>query len=120
MSPNSIGSNTTEIRYAFYITTDGIATARELMVNHSQWWDKVFEKDYKLMPIKELENFIEEHKHLPDIPSEKEMLSEPKGVGEMSGLLLKKIEELTLYIVEQNKKLEEQQVEIDTLKMFVK
>ncbi|PXY01808.1 hypothetical protein DF185_03940, partial [Marinifilum breve] len=56
--------------------------------------------------LKEVESFIEENKHLPDIPSEKEVLENGIAVGEMNAKLLQKIEELTLYVIEQNKKIE--------------
>ena len=68
--------------------------------------DKVFEKEYKLMPLSELEKFLQKEKHLPLIPSSAEV-KENKGItlGEMSTLQLQKIEELTLYVIELNKKI---------------
>lgn len=69
--------------------------------------DYVFEEDYKLRSVNELESFIKQHNHLPDIPSAKEM--EEKGVrlSDMNLMLLKRIEELTLYVIEQEKRLKE-------------
>lgn len=67
------------------------------------WADYVFEKDYKLMPLNELEAFYKTNKHLPEIPSAKEVEKEMIDVAKMESLLLKKIEELTIYIVELEK-----------------
>lgn len=69
--------------------------------------DYVFEKDYSLMDLKELEVFLNDNKHLPGIPSAKEV-EQNNGVelGEMNKQLLKKVEELTLYIIDQNKRIE--------------
>lgn len=80
------------------------------------WFDYVFDNDYKLMSLSELEQFIKTKKHLPEIPSEKEVKENGINLGEMQGKLLLKIEELTLYIIEQEKQLKELQKQIDELK----
>ena len=70
--------------------------------------DFVFEDDYELRPLHEVEQFINQNKHLPEIPSAKEMESEDGiGLAELNKLLLQKIEELTLYMIEQQKQIEE-------------
>ncbi len=68
--------------------------------------DYVFEPTYDLKPLAEIETYIKENKHLPEVPSAKEMEKNGVQLGEMNMLLLKKIEELTLYILDQNKELE--------------
>jgi len=85
--------------------------------------DYVFEKDYKLSSLEEIKNYIDQNKHLPEVPSAKEMEKNGIQLGEMNMLLLKKIEELTLYVIElknenvqQNKINERQQEEIGELK----
>ena len=81
-----------------------------------QWWsDFVFCEDYKLMPLQELKKFVEEHKHLPSIPSEAELLDAGLDVAQMQALHMQKIEELTLYILEQEKRMDTQSQEIATL-----
>jgi hypothetical protein len=75
--------------------------------------DYVFEKDYKLTPLHELEKFIAANKHLPEIPSAKEVEENGMKMGEMNVLLLKKIEELTLHLIEQDKKIKELQTKIN-------
>ena len=76
-------------------------------------YDYVFEKNYKLTPLEDIKTYIDQNKHLPEVPSAKEMEKNGVQLGEMNMLLLKKIEELTLYVIEQNKKMEIQQSRID-------
>lgn len=68
--------------------------------------DYVFESDYNLRSLEETEEYIQTNKHLPEIPSAKEMEANGVQLGEMNMLLLKKIEELTLYIIEQEKRIQ--------------
>ncbi len=84
--------------------------------NTSNWADYVFEKDYKLLPLNEVEKFVKINKHLPGVQSAKELAENGIDVAEMQSKQMEKIEELTLYIIEQNKKLEKQNDEIQTLK----
>ena len=83
------------------------------VVVESSWCDYVFEDDYELMSIAELEKFVKINKHLPEIPSEVEVAENGIDVGEMNKLLLKKIEELSLYIIEQEKRLKALESEIN-------
>ena len=76
----------------------------------------VFDNNYFLMPLTELESFTKTYKHLPNVPSEKIIKEEGVYLGEMNKILLQKIEELTLYIIEQDKKLSQHQKEIEELK----
>jgi hypothetical protein len=78
--------------------------------------DYVFEKDYKLTSLEEIKNYIDQNKHLPEVPSAKELEKNGVLLGEMNMLLLKKIEELTLYVIELKKRDEAQQNEIEILK----
>ncbi|MCK4664885.1 MAG: hypothetical protein KAT68_18585 [Bacteroidales bacterium] len=89
------------------LAVNGIITTKEVNVTLEGWSDFVFEKDYKLKTLAEVENFIETNKHLPDVPSENEVLKNGVSLGEMNSVLLQKIEELTLYIIEQNKSIEQ-------------
>lgn len=71
------------------------------------WYDHVFKPDYKLRSLTELEQFVKTNNHLPDIPSENDIKENGFNMAEMDGLLLKKIEELTLYVIQQQKEIEE-------------
>jgi hypothetical protein len=77
--------------------------------------DYVFEKDYNLRPLPEVESYINMNKHLPEIPSARQMEEEGLHLKEMNLLLLKKVEELTLYVIELKKENEQQQKAIEAL-----
>lgn len=79
---------------------DGKAVFKEAVVRPDGWSDFVFDENYKLLPLNEVRTFIQENKHLPDVPSEKQVLEEGVSVGEMDAILLQKIEELTLYVLQ--------------------
>jgi hypothetical protein len=89
------------------LAVNGKVSAKEVEVTLSGWSDFVFASDYTLRPLSEVESFINTNKHLPDVPSEAEVLENGVNVGEMSATLLQKIEELTLYIIDLNKRIEE-------------
>lgn len=88
--------------------------------NTDDWADYVFSDEYKLMPLNEVEMFIKENNHLPGIKSAKDLVEAGLDVSEMQSKQMEKIEELTLYVIEQNKKLEKQTNEIEELKAQVK
>lgn len=92
----------------YKLAVAGNVVAEEVRVAlQANWPDYVFKSDYDLPSLKEVESFILKHGHLENIPSA--ALAEKEGIslGEMNALLLRKIEELTLYIIEQDKKIAE-------------
>ncbi len=86
---------------------DGKITASEVEVKLDVWPDFVFADDYELMSLYEVENYIKQNRHLPNLPSEAQVLENGVNVGEMTSVLLQKVEELTLHIIELNKRIEE-------------
>ncbi len=92
----------------------GIMTERVKVAIKSttDWSDYVFEKDYKLMPLKDVEAFITKHAHLPNVPSARDVVDNGVDIAEMDAKLLEKIEELTLYIIEQNKRITELEAKV--------
>jgi hypothetical protein len=94
----------------YLLAVNGKIGAKEVQVENTStaWADYVFEDDYQLRPLEEVEVFISKYKHLPEIPSAEEVKKEGHKLGEMDVLLLKKVEELTLYLIEQEKQLKEQ------------
>jgi len=87
---------------------DGIKTEKvkvEIAASNG-WADYVFEQDYPLMPLNELDQFIKTNGHLPEVPTTEEAIANGIELKEMNILLLKKIEELTLYTIEQQKRIE--------------
>lgn len=107
-------------RYAFigpnHSTFGHKITCEEIEVKQDAWADFVFGKDYKLKTLNEVEKYITKYNHLPDMPSEKEVIENGINLGDMNALLLQKIEELTLYAIEQQKLIEELKNEVLELK----
>lgn len=125
-----IGSNdrATPDGYKLFVE-QGILTEKVKVAVAGQvdWADYVFAPDYKLMPLEEVEQFTKENKHLPNVPSASEMVTNGLDVAKMDAKLLEKIEELTLYVVKQNNEnkelkteLKKQKREIEELKSIVK
>lgn len=81
--------------------------------------DYVFEKDYDLKPLAELDSYILQNKHLPEIPSAVNLEKNGINVSELSMKLLQKVEELTLYLIEKDKEIKKQQQEIEQLKSLI-
>lgn len=107
-SPNNLGSCSSCSGYRLFVK-DGIKTEKvkvEIAAENG-WADYVFKKDYQLMPLNQLAKFIDEKGHLPEVPTTEEAIENGIELKEMNILLLKKVEELTLYIIELNKSIEE-------------
>lgn len=116
-SEGSVGigtNNISDANYKLFVET-GIRT-RKVKVDLDTWPDYVFSNDYRLRPLSEVESYISRHKHLPDVPSADEVKKEGLDLGENQATLLKKIEELTLYIIEQQKEIKELKKEMQELK----
>ena len=101
----NVGINTVDTKgYAFAVNGNVIASAVRVKP-FSSWPDYVFEKDYSLMPLDSLQEYINHQKHLPNVPSAAQVQSQDQDLGEMNAILLRKVEELTLYILEQEKRI---------------
>lgn len=92
---------------AYRLAVEGVIAAREVNVNSLVWADYVFDTDYKLLPLEEVEKYIATNHHLPEVPSTAEVEKTGINLGEMNAILLKKIEELTLHMIEQEKRIKE-------------
>jgi uncharacterized coiled-coil protein SlyX len=91
----------------------GILYAREVKVNlDNNWPDYVFDKAYKLMPLDELNEYIQVNNHLPNVPSATEMQQTGINVAKSSVMLMEKVEELTLYLIQQQELLEKLQLQL--------
>jgi len=100
------------VRNDHNIIADGKITATEVQVKQDVWSDFVFKPTYKLMPLHEVEQYVKENSHLPEIPSETEVKQNGLNMGEMQNKLLQKVEELTLYIIEQQKQINQLKQEL--------
>jgi hypothetical protein len=100
----NIGIGTTNPTYK--LAVNGTIRTKEVIVE-TGWADYVFEKDYKLPSLKEVEQYIKNNKHLPEIPSAQEIQKNGLSVGEIQTKMMQKIEELTLYVIELQKQIDE-------------
>jgi len=110
----NVGIGTTNAG-SYKLAVNGTIRAKEIIVE-SDWSDFVFEDDYRLMPLEKLEKHIKEEKSLPGIPKEKEVVKNGVNLGEMQAKLLEKVEELTLYVINQDKELNDLKKEVEDLK----
>ena len=100
----------------YKLSVNGNIKAKELVIETAGWPDYVFAKEYKPLSLSALEKFISQHHHLPGIPSAAVVEEKGMAVGEMQKKMMEKIEELTLYIIQQQKLIEELQSSVATLK----
>ena len=105
-----------ESRKLFQINNNGHIYARQIRVNLDLAWpDYVFQLNYQLMPLSQLETFIKQHGHLPNVPKASEVNVNGIDLGETNRILMEKVEELTLYLIQQQKKLDQIELEIKTI-----
>lgn len=97
------------------LSVNGKIRAQEIKVEMNNWPDYVFNSEHVRPSLSQLESYIKTNNHLPEVPSAEEVNKEGVNLGEMNALLLKKIEEISLYLIEQNKKLERQELLIQSL-----
>ena len=89
------------------LSADGPLMAKEVKVTLTGWPDYVFGDTYRLMTLEETEQYIRDNGHLPDVPSAAEVEEEGLSLGEMNKVLMQKVEELTLYIIELQKQIDQ-------------
>lgn len=90
------------------ISGKGIVYAKEIVVQTTAFPDYVFNEEYKLMPITEVESYIKNEGHLPNVPCARDIETNGLTIGDMQVVQMEKIEELTLYIIQLEKKLQAQ------------
>jgi hypothetical protein len=101
------------------LSVDGLVLARDIRVAVAQgthWADYVFDKNYKLPALSEVEKYVQENHHLPEVPSETEVIANGMDVTNMSVTLLKKVEELFLYTIDLKKQNDKLQQQVEELK----
>ena len=111
---SKVGIGVQRIPEGYSLALDGKAILEEVKVQLSENWpDYVFAKDYDLKSLAELADYIKENGHLPNIPSAETVNNDGISLGEMNAKLLEKIEELTLYIFQQEEKMKEQKKQFE-------
>jgi hypothetical protein len=101
MENGNVGIGTTSPTHK--LSVKGTIRAQEIIVDNTNWADYVFEEDYRLAPLAEVESHIKARKHLPGIPSAAEVAEHGVSMGDMQAKLLSKVEELTLHLIAQEK-----------------
>ena len=114
----AVGIGTTNLR-SDKLAVNGTIRSKEIKVEAAPWPDYVFASDYDLKSLAETKGYIDEHSHLPGMPSAKEVEENGIALGEMNAKLLEKIEELTLLLIQQNEQLQDQQKRLETLEKVV-
>lgn len=104
----------------FELEVNGVIKTKEIVVTDGGWADFVFRKDYRLRPLSEVETHIAQHSSLPEMPTESEVNANGVNLAEMNVKLLQKVEELTLYIIAQEKKMQLQETRISELENKIK
>ncbi len=107
-------SNFVDGANTYRLSVKGKIRAEEIKV-YNTWADYVFNTDYKLSTLNEVESFIKQNGHLPNVPSAKEVTEKGLELGEMTKIQQEKIEELTLYLIQQNKEIEELKAQMKIL-----
>lgn len=102
------------------LNVNGNIKARRIKVSQTEWPDYVFDDSYSLPSLPSVEKFIRENKHLPGIPSADSVLTHGLDIGEQQAGLLKKVEELTLYIIEQKKEIDRERSRNEMLEKRLK
>jgi len=102
------------------LDVNGTIHSKAVLIDLNGWNDYVFKKDYRLPPLSEVKAYIDQNQHLPEVPSEQEMIKNGLDVSEMNKLLIKKVEELTLYLIENQKQINELKTKVSSLEAHQK
>jgi hypothetical protein len=116
----SVGIGTVSLNGDYKLFVEAGIRTRKVKVDVGTWPDYVFAPDYTLPSLQEIENFITRHNHLPDMPTAADVADDGLNLGDNQALLLKKIEELTLHLIELNKTVQQLKADNEELKQKVK
>ena len=120
ITDGSLAIGTTDPK-GYKLAVAGDAIAESMTVDlQGNWPDYTFKKEYRLMPLADLKTYVDKNQHLPEIPSAAQVAKDGINLGEMNRLLLKKVEELTLYLIDQKKEMDEQKKMILSLTNDIK
>ncbi len=97
------------------LENDGLLRSREIKIDQQTWADYVFDKNYNLISLEEVAKYIKTYKHLPGIPSQKQIARDGLNLGDMQRLQMEKIEELTLYTIQQDQEIKDLQSQVNHL-----
>lgn len=101
----NVGIGTSNPQAKLAVKGTVLAQRVKVSVAAAEWPDYVFSKNYTLPSLQEVENYINQHQHLPDMPAAAEVAKDGQDLGEMNRKLVQKVEELTLYIIDLQKRI---------------
>jgi len=105
----------------YMLAVNGSAIATSFNVKaYANWPDYVFKSDYHLPTLTDLKNYIDQNHHLPDVPSAEQVAKDGLNLGDMNRLLMQKTEELTIYLIQKDEKINQQQKQLDTQEAEIK
>jgi hypothetical protein len=114
----NVAVGTTDTKgYKFAVAGSAIFT--KVVVKTYPWPDYVFQPNYRLRPLSEIEQYINKYRHLPEVVTAEKVDKNGLDVGDNQAALLKKIEELTLYMIEQDKQTKALKAEVEALKAII-
>lgn len=116
----AIGTSITNYTNNYSLAVNGKIGAKDIQIESKSWPDYVFAPEYKLPSLSEVEQYIVKNRHLKDIPSAETVSAEGYSMSEVDAAMLKKIEELTLYVIDQQKQIESLKKELVLIKSEVK
>lgn len=115
----NVGIGTTDSK-GYKLAVNGSVIATSVTVKlYPNWPDYVFKKDYRLPSLTEVKTYIDKNQHLPEIPSAAEIAKDGLNLGDMNKLLMKKVEELTLYLIEKDNENKDLQKQVSDLRADV-
>lgn len=115
VTEGAVGIGVTDVK-GYKLAVGGAAVAEKIVIKQqANWPDFVFDSAYRLTPLSQVEAYIRKNKHLPDVPSAAAVDQGGINIGDNQAALLKKIEELTLYIIQQHKEIQELKTKVDKL-----
>jgi hypothetical protein len=115
LNPSVLGAANDNLHADAKLHVGGKVSAQQIVVHINGWADDVFDSDYELMPIDELEAYVQRERHLPGVPPQADVERDGIDLAQTNELLLRKVEELTLHAIDQQKKMLEQQQKIEEL-----
>jgi hypothetical protein len=116
-TPVTIGATADMSNNGYMLSVNGSVLATSVQVqSYNSWPDYVFKPTYSLPTLSEVKTYIDQNHHLPEIPTSEQIEKDGLNLGEMNKLLVKKVEELTLYLIEKDKKEKEQRNQLDEQK----
>ncbi len=116
---NHVSIGTSRVDPNYHLAVNGSIHAKQVNVDLMGWPDYIFKPAYHLRSISEVKSYINRNWHLPETPSEKEIVEKGLDLGEMNKLLMKKVEELTRYLIKKDSELNTQNLNIPEIKTTV-